>query len=77
MPTYKSFLAIEKMNFLSPFFVPKMGISEIFTDHADIGGLSNTKQKMKVDKVIHKAYFDVGGYEGAPRTRKLYYFYMR
>lgn len=54
-----------------------MGISEIFTDQADLGGLSNTNERIKVDKVIHKAYFDVGGYEGVPKTRKLHYFYMR
>lgn len=55
-----------------------MGISEVFTDHADLSGLSNTNERIKVDKVIHKAYFDVTGFdEDIPKTRKLNYFHIR
>ncbi|MBC2810478.1 serpin family protein, partial [Campylobacter jejuni] len=49
--------------------LPEMGIKEVFTEQADLSGITETK-KLSVSQVVHKAVLDVAetGTEAAAAT---------
>lgn len=52
-----------------------MGITEIFTDQANLSGLSNSNKEMMVTKVIHMVHIDVNDDHDGPVMRNFLYFF--
>lgn len=52
-----------------------MGMSEMFSNDADLSGLFESKQQLAVSDVIHKAFIEVNeeGTEAAAATCTYYY----
>lgn len=55
-----------------------MGMTDMFSNYADLSGLSESGQPLKVSKIIHKAFIEIDekGTEAAAATGESSFFFF-